>query len=140
MNSLSPVPIPASRRWQEIRCRFLPGLIFVAALLVAVVLWRQVVHSPSWPSPAGAGLAIQNGDPLPESAEQAYLFRGKASTHRSGHHNQRVVPSETNRPGTALTYGNGLNENGAAFPLVAPRSGSLFPTEAVGAKGGANPN
>src|SRR5215831_10092071 len=37
----APIPIPAGKRWQEARQRWLPVIIFVAALSGVAVLWRD---------------------------------------------------------------------------------------------------
>lgn len=47
MNRLPPIPTPPGQRWREVRIRIIPGLSFIAALALAVFLWRDNVASPT---------------------------------------------------------------------------------------------
>src|SRR5690349_7463437 len=37
----APIPMPAEKRWQELRQRWLPVLVFAAALFGVAVLWKE---------------------------------------------------------------------------------------------------
>jgi multidrug resistance efflux pump len=45
--SPSPIPIPLAQRWQDVRGRLLPVLVFAAALGAIAVLWREHVAAPT---------------------------------------------------------------------------------------------
>src|SRR5215831_15866474 len=41
MTTPAPIPIPADKRWRELRQRILPVLVFVIAVIGVVVLWKD---------------------------------------------------------------------------------------------------
>jgi multidrug resistance efflux pump len=43
-DKLPPIPTPLSQRWREFRIQVLPFLVFIAALVAIVYLWRTVVQ------------------------------------------------------------------------------------------------
>ena len=43
----APIPIPAEQRWFDARVRFLPVLVFVGALVGALMLWKGGVGAPA---------------------------------------------------------------------------------------------
>lgn len=45
--SLPPIPTPPALRWREFRIRFLPGLVFLAALGASVWVWHDHVAAPT---------------------------------------------------------------------------------------------
>ena len=44
--STRPIPIPLRQRWQEVRLRLVPALVFVAAVATVSMLWRNHVAGP----------------------------------------------------------------------------------------------
>ncbi len=47
MSAPSPIPIPLSGRWRDVRLRVLPVLIFVFAIIVLAALWKDFAAAPS---------------------------------------------------------------------------------------------
>ena len=47
MSAPSPIPIPLSGRWRDVRLRILPLLIFVLAIIVLAALWKDFASAPS---------------------------------------------------------------------------------------------
>ncbi len=43
----APIPIPWSQRWHDVRVRFVPGLMFVAILVILVLLWKNYASAPT---------------------------------------------------------------------------------------------
>ena len=41
MAKVRPIPIPLSQHWRRIRYQFMPVMVFVAASVLSVWLWRQ---------------------------------------------------------------------------------------------------
>jgi hypothetical protein len=44
--SLPPIPMSGAIWWNEIRSRLLPLVVFIAALIAAVILWQRYVAPP----------------------------------------------------------------------------------------------
>src|SRR5688572_8180574 len=44
MQSLPPIPTPASQRWREFRIQILPVIVFVGILAATAVMWKNFVH------------------------------------------------------------------------------------------------
>ena len=47
MNPLPLIPTPPAQRWREFRFRIVPILVFLGALLVLTMMWRQYVAPPT---------------------------------------------------------------------------------------------
>ena len=47
MNPLPLIPTPLAQRWREFRFRIVPILVFLGALLVLTMMWRQYVAPPT---------------------------------------------------------------------------------------------
>ncbi len=46
-DALPPIPTPAAHGWRRVRQQFLPGIVFLAGVAAAVVIWTQSVASIS---------------------------------------------------------------------------------------------
>lgn len=46
MDSLPPIPTPASQRWREFRIRVMPAVFFLAVAVTTAMLWKQVAVPP----------------------------------------------------------------------------------------------
>src|SRR2546425_6846585 len=91
MNPLPLIPTPLAQRWREFRFRIVPILVFLGALLVLTMMWRQYVAPPTMvgqvesmtayvSSPKAGPLAqlnlaclqrVQAGEPLPQKMKSA---------------------------------------------------------------------
>ncbi|MBU6400841.1 MAG: hypothetical protein KGS61_11020, partial [Verrucomicrobia bacterium] len=47
MPPLPPIPTPGAQRWREVRMRLVPPVVFLGALAVATMLWREYVAAPT---------------------------------------------------------------------------------------------
>lgn len=55
--ALPPIPTPLPQRLQELRLRYLPGLIIVACIAVIAVLWHERISAPQFTGQAEPELA-----------------------------------------------------------------------------------
>ncbi len=48
MDKFSPIPVPRAHRWREFRIKRLPAVIFFAAFVAVIFVWKEHVSAPSF--------------------------------------------------------------------------------------------
>jgi multidrug resistance efflux pump len=91
MERLPPIPTPPSQLWREIRIRFLPVLLFVAAAATAALLWKQNVAATSL---VGEVEVVRASVSSPKSGRLALLNVHRLQRVRAGDQIAQVVTTE----------------------------------------------
>ncbi len=91
MDRLTPIPTPPSQVWREIRVRFVPVVLFVAAAITVAVMWRDNLAAPTL---VGQVETVHSNISSPKSGQLSQLNVTRLQRVRAGEVIAQVVTTD----------------------------------------------